>query len=52
MKELISCRSKLINTEEKLNKTDSQLKETRAYMDNLLLRIMETNPSILSANPH
>jgi hypothetical protein len=42
VKELVSCRDKLSSTED-------QLRELKEYMEMLLLRIMNTNPSILSA---
>ena len=51
VKELVGCKEKLVSTEERLATADEQLKELKSYMDTLLLRIMETNPSILSANP-
>ena len=41
IKELLQTKCKLKNTEE-------ELKAVRGYLDNLLLRIMVTNPDLLS----
>lgn len=42
--ELLTCREKLASTED-------QLDHIKSYMDKILLRIMDTNPAILSAFP-
>ena len=42
----------LVHTRNKLHRTEEELKAVRGYVDNLLLRIMETNPAILGiGNP-
>ena len=38
----------LVHTKTKLHSTEEELKAVRGYLDNLLLRIMETSPGILS----
>lgn len=38
----------LIHTKNHLHSAEEELKAVRGYLDNLLLRIMETNPGILS----
>ena len=38
----------LVLTKNKLRSSEEELKAVRGYLDNLLLRIMETNPGILS----
>ena len=39
----------LIHTKQRLCNSEEELKAVRNYLDNLLLRIMETNPSLLSS---
>lgn len=38
----------LVQTKNRLRSTEEELKAVRGYLDNLLLRIMETSPGILS----
>jgi hypothetical protein len=38
----------LVLTKNKLRSSEEELKAVRGYLDNLLLRIMETNPGMLS----
>ena len=38
----------LVYTRTKLRSTEEEMRAVRGYLDNLLLRIMETNPTILS----
>ena len=38
----------LLQTKYKLKNTEEELKAVRGYLDNLLLRIMVTNPDLLS----
>ena len=44
MQELVK---ELTLSKKKLHSTEEELKAVRGYLDNLLLRIMETNPGIL-----
>ena len=39
----------LILSKQVLKRKDQELKDVKGYLDNLLLRIMETNPSLLSS---
>ena len=39
-----------MHTREKLESKTEELEAMRTYMDNILARIMETNPSILSTS--
>ena len=39
----------LIHSKQRLKGMEDELLSVKRYLDNLLLRIMETNPSILSA---
>jgi len=39
----------LIHTKQRLSSAEDELKAVKNYLDNLLLRIMETNPSLLSS---
>ena len=39
----------LIHSKQRLKTTEEELKDVKNYLDNLLLRIMDTNPSLLSA---
>lgn len=39
----------LILSKQALKRKDQELKDVKGYLDNLLLRIMETNPSLLSS---
>ena len=50
MKELIRSKRKLKESEEDLKDVRDQLADLKSYLDNILLRVMETNPSILSSN--
>ena len=38
----------LLQTKNRLRSTEEELKAVRGYLDNLLLRIMEASPGILS----
>ncbi len=38
----------LIHSKQRLKSTENELKDVKNYLDNLLLRIMETNPTLLS----
>ena len=39
----------LIHSKQRLRSTEDELKAVKNYLDNLLLRIMDTNPSLLSS---
>ena len=47
VKELVLNKKTLKETKDKLKKAEDELLAVRAYMDTILLRVMETNPSIL-----
>ena len=38
----------LIHSKQRLKNAEDELKDVKSYLDNLLLRIMETNPALLS----
>ena len=39
----------LVHSKQRLQSTERELVEVKSYLDNLLLRIMESNPAILSS---
>ncbi len=51
IKEVIRGKRKLKEKEDELKETREQLTDLRAYLDNILVRVMETNPTILSSSP-
>jgi len=49
VKEVIRSKRKLREREEELKETREQLSDLKSYLDKILLRVMETNPAILSS---